>query len=298
MDNITLEQVRVFLTVIEEGSFSAAARRLAKTQSAISHGIAVLERELGFAIFDRSGRTPVLTPAGCALTRDARAIARQVVEFQAHARSIARGVEAEVSIAIDAFFPNSAVIDAIREFRTEYPRVPLLIRTELLGAVEESVRSGACSLGIAGPLQGSAAVLPRTVIGETKMVTVVAAGHPLASETQPVPHSVAEMYPQLVLTDRSNLTRGYSVGWLGGETWRIADVGTKHEFLLAGLGWGYMPWHRVEGGLQAGRLVRLQLADWPESRLHPFHVIHRPDEPPGPAARWILERLRQGCDCA
>jgi LysR substrate binding domain len=81
--------------------------------------------------------------------------------------------------------------------------------------------------------------------------------------------------------------------------WRLADLGAKHALLLAGVGWGNMPEPHVRADLAAGRLVRLEL---PEARnaLYPLRVLHRTDEPPGPAAAWCstvgLRRLRKA-DC-
>jgi DNA-binding MarR family transcriptional regulator len=67
LDALTLDQMRIFAAVAETGSFSAAARRLGRVQSAVSQSIAGLEDQLGVALFDRSGKTPKLTPGGTAI---------------------------------------------------------------------------------------------------------------------------------------------------------------------------------------------------------------------------------------
>ena len=54
LDPLTLDQLRVFVAVVEEGSFRAAAKRLGRVQSAVSHAVAGLETELEVALFDRS----------------------------------------------------------------------------------------------------------------------------------------------------------------------------------------------------------------------------------------------------
>ena len=97
---------------------------------------------------------------------------------------------------------------------------------------------------------------------------------------------------QLVLTDRSELTRGQDFGVLSTETWRLADLGAKRALLLAGLGWGSMPEAMVAEDIAAGRLVRLILEDL-DAHPYPQYLIHRTDTPPGPAARWLAERLEQ-----
>ncbi len=67
LDGLTLDQFAVFVTVVEEGSFSAAARKLNRAQSAITYTVQALEAQTGTDLFDRSAYRPTLTPAGRAL---------------------------------------------------------------------------------------------------------------------------------------------------------------------------------------------------------------------------------------
>lgn len=77
----TLDQLRVFLTVVEMGSFAGAARRLGRATSVISYSIANLEAQLGVLLFDREAtRKPQLTEAGRAVLSEARTITNGVVD--------------------------------------------------------------------------------------------------------------------------------------------------------------------------------------------------------------------------
>jgi DNA-binding transcriptional LysR family regulator len=58
LDGVSLDQLRTFVAASDEGSFSAAARRLRRTQSAVSETMANLETQLGVTLFDRNGRYP------------------------------------------------------------------------------------------------------------------------------------------------------------------------------------------------------------------------------------------------
>src|SRR3712207_4721026 len=78
LDALTLDQMRVFAAVADSGSFRAAAARLSRAQSAVSHAVATLEGQLGLAVFDRSGHRPRLTPEGRALLAEVRAILTKV----------------------------------------------------------------------------------------------------------------------------------------------------------------------------------------------------------------------------
>jgi DNA-binding transcriptional LysR family regulator len=97
------------------------------------------------------------------------------------------------------------------------------------------------------------------------------------------------------LTDRSTLTQGREFGVVSDKTWRLADMGAKHAFLKAGLGWGGMPVHLVKPDFDSGALRRLDLEAFdPGALVIPMSAAWRADAPPGPAGRWMIERLRRG----
>ena len=127
-------------------------------------------------------------------------------------------------------------------------------------------------------------------IGGIGLVHVAAPHHPLARLRRPITTADVQSHVQLVLTDRSELTRGQDFGVLSPETWRLADLGAKHALLKAGLGWGSMPELSVGDDLRAGRLVLIDIEALPRVRYQIF-AIHRTDRPPGPAARWFIDRL-------
>src|SRR5438045_9287004 len=74
LDGVSLDQLRVFIAAVDEGSFSAASRKLLRSQSVVSETVGNLEGQIGVSLFDRSGRYPRVTPAGVALLADARSI--------------------------------------------------------------------------------------------------------------------------------------------------------------------------------------------------------------------------------
>ncbi len=293
---LTLDQLRLFLAVVDAGGFSAAARSLKRAQSAVSYGIANLERQLGTALFDRSGRKPVLTPAGQEISADARDVCAQVDRLRARAHGIAQGVEPRLSIAVDPMFPVPALIDALREFRLKYPTVSLSLRTEALGAVAELVSDGACSVGISAPLPRWPTGLERRPLSRVTMLYVAAKSHPLARYRGPIPGPVVREHVQIVLADRSRLTGDYEINVHSERQWRVLDLSSKHALLRAALGWGGMPMHVVAEDLAKKRLVRLHLEDVGTPTYEAvLFAIHRAADPPGPATRWLLERLGATC---
>jgi DNA-binding transcriptional LysR family regulator len=291
-DAVTLDQLRVFLLVAEQGSFSAAARSLRRAQSAVSYAIANLERVLGVVLFEREGRMPTLTEAGRSLLSETRAIHGQVEQLTARARSMAQGVEPRLALAVDVMFPMSALVEAVGAFREEFPAVSLVLHVEALGGIAQLVLDGTCRIGISSDLPKFPAGLSRRPLTQIAMVGVTGPTHPLARLKGPIPLKTMQRHVQLVLSDRSRLTEGIDLGVLEGPTWRLADLGAKHAFLRAGFGWGGMPLHLVAEDLEAGRLVWISPAEWgSEPREVPLYGIHRADDLPGPAGRWLLDRL-------
>ena len=108
IDSLTLDQMRVLVAVADAGSFSAAARKLGRVQSAISQSIQTLEATLGLVLFDRSGKMPQLTDAGKALVGDARALIAGARAIRARAQSMAEDVEPELTLAVDSMLPIPA----------------------------------------------------------------------------------------------------------------------------------------------------------------------------------------------
>jgi DNA-binding transcriptional LysR family regulator len=294
LDGVSLDQLRTFIAAVDEGSFSAASRKLLRAQSAVSETVSNLEDQIGVALFDRSGRYPKLTPAGIILLADARSIVTGVDLLKARAKGMAVGLEPELSVVVDVFYPISVITTVAKEFREHYPGVPLRIYVEALGAAIQPVLDGRCSVGIVGSLPAIPDTLTNERLPGVSFLMVAASDHPLASHKGKIPKEVLGKHTQLVLTDRSELSAGRELGVMSPTTWRLADLFAKHHFLLNGLGWGGMPLHVVQNDLEKGRLVTLSIEDVPPGGLPlAMSAVWQTKSPPGPAGRWFIERLKQ-----
>src|SRR5215467_6360812 len=105
LDGMSLDQLRTFVAAVDEGSFSAAGRKLRRAQSVVSQTLANLEGQLGVRLFDRSARYPRLTDAGRSLLADARTVADSLDGFKARAKALSQGLEPELAVAIDVMYP-------------------------------------------------------------------------------------------------------------------------------------------------------------------------------------------------
>jgi DNA-binding transcriptional LysR family regulator len=294
LDGVSLDQLRTFIAAAEEGSFSAAARKLRRAQSVVSQTLGNLEGQIGVTLFDRAGRYPKLTPEGAVLLADARAVASGVDTLKARAKGMAEGLEPELSVVFDVMFPMRAITEAAKAFVVQFPGVPLRLYVEALGAVFLPVIEGRCALGVVGSLPFAPPGFVSERLPSVRMVMTAARAHPLASIKGPITRADLANHVQLVLTDRSTLSAGRDFGVLSPNTWRLADLGAKHAFLLDGLGFGGMPYLAVAEDLAAGRLVELAIEDVaPDAMIMPMLAVHPASTPPGPAGRWLIERLKQ-----
>lgn len=286
----SIDQLRIFLAVVEEGSFGRAAKRMGRAVSAVSYGIAQMEAQLGVELFDREGsRRPALTEAGRGLLAEARAVADRADALLAKARSVHAGLESDLALAIDVMLPGDVTANVLRDFRTMFPTVALRLNVEALGAVAACLLEGEAALAIGGPVIGVHPGLERQAIGAVELVPVAAPGHPLARAA--VEPGESRRHLQLVLTDRSPLTQGREFSVLSPESWRLADLGAKHALLREGIGWGNMPRHMVRADLANGALVELDLPEKPGAD-YILYALWRRDARLGPATSWLIDAFR------
>ena len=294
LDGVSFDQLRAFIAAVDEGSFSAAARRLRRAQSAVSELVSNFEAQIGVQLFDRTERYPKLTSAGVLLVADARSVMANVNVLKARAKGISGGLEPELSAVVDVLFPIEAISESALEFRTRFPGTPLRLYVEALGGAYQPVIDGRCSLGVVGSMPDVPASMSTEPLQAVDMIMVASRDHPLAAIGGVIPRSELQKHVQLVLTDRSELTRGREFGVMSPLTWRLSDLFAKHSFLLKGLGWGGMPLHAVKRDLDDQKLKKLLIEDMPEQKLSlSMFAVYLSEQPPGPAGRWLIERLKQ-----
>lgn len=292
LDGLSLDQLRTFIAATENGSFSAAGRRLERAQSVVSQTLAKLELQIGVKLFDRSSRYPRLTDNGLALLNAAREVVDGVDSFKARARTIREGLEPELSVVIDVAYPMASLSRAVSRFQTTYPNTPLRLYVQALGGVIDLVQNGRCRIGVVGTLPSIPKEVQSAPLLLVKFVSVVAPTHPLSKYRGVIPKREISRHVQLVITDPTHLSRGTDFGVLSTSTWRLGDMGAKHAFLREGFGWGQMPLHLVEEDIRNRRLKKIQIEGIPpETQVLPMLAVHRKDTPPGPAGASLIEWL-------
>ena len=290
--NLSLDQLRVLVTIADAGSVSAAGRKLGRAQSAISQSVATLEELQGVTLFDRDSYRPRFTEIGRVLVGQARMVLASAARFEAVAASAHAGVEPELALAIDPLVPTAPLIESLRALRATFPHLPVSFSTEGLGGAERRLRRGEAALALCLLLPTVPEDVTAFPLLGVRLCPVVAAGHPLATLGRLATRADLEQSIQLVLADPVD-PAGPSYGVTGAAPWRFVDLARRMDFLLAGFGWCRMPEHLIVDHVAAGRLASLKLADdlSTTSSTLTIYAAHLSDRILGKAGRWLLDDL-------
>jgi DNA-binding transcriptional LysR family regulator len=269
----SIDQLLVLLAVAETGSFTAAAQRLGRATSAISYAIDTLEQQLGLSLFHRgTTRKPKLTRQGEAIVSEARAVAYSIETLRARVRGFLDELEPEVSLVVDSMLPSDRLTTLLREFNAQFRTVPVRLLVQTLGGVERVVRNGQARIGVGSQLHIDMTGFRRIDIEGVQFIPVAAPSHPLAKAGQAVPLQARD-FLQLVLSEQP-AAESRDFGVVSLNIWRIGDLSTRHNLVLAGFGWCGMPEPIVRADIESGRLVRLDIPDW-RGGEYPMQAVHK-----------------------
>ncbi|WP_328392135.1 LysR family transcriptional regulator [Nocardia sp. NBC_00416] len=178
-----LQQLRYVLAVAETNNFTRAAQRCLVVQSALSHQIARLERELGAKLFERTSRRVRLTPAGEAFLPAARQCLDAAERAAAEAAAAVGEVRGRLAVGLIATVTAVDIPRALREFRRRYPHVRVTLRVGASDDLTDQVREGTLDVAFLGlPTTARPHGVADHELARDRLVAVVAPEHPLARE--------------------------------------------------------------------------------------------------------------------
>lgn len=278
------ESLEAFVQTVASGSFSAAARALAKSQSTISNAIANLEDDLGFTLFDRSGRNPVLTEYGQRAFAQVQQILAASQRLDELAECLTDGVEPRLSLAISDFWQADHHVTLLTRFAELYPEIAF----ECMIAEDEDVldllQAGRVHLGVvrAQPKLPTDLAMARLQVG-AQMAIYLHQDHPLASKAK-VTEAELKSLRQLCLNTWVENER-----YQGGKgIWSAPSYLLLLEMAEQGFGWSILPrWLVEQFGHQV--LSELPVTGWPQKIS--VDVAWSRRSPPGPAGQWMIDQL-------
>jgi DNA-binding transcriptional LysR family regulator len=264
---ITIEVLETLDAIDRRGSFAKAADELNKATSAISYAVQKLEEQLDIALFQRQGRRSVLTPAGKLILAEGRDILQITARLANKAKEVATGWEPRISIAIESLQSYPAFFRLLHDFLAEHPSIEIDIRESVLNGGWEALEQDRVDLIVGSPgpvpLQKGYRAIP---LPSADLVPVIAGHHPQAGLADS-PESLQAALPKLrrVISHDTSLndvprSKGLSDD---GKVLYVQTIDQKVEAILAGIGIGHLPRHRIQQQLDKGELLALDIAQIP-----------------------------------
>jgi DNA-binding transcriptional LysR family regulator len=237
---VNLRHLGAWLAVVEEGSVTAAARRLAISQPALSQQLRALERVFGSPLLERLPRGVQPTPLGRALLHDARATLAAAGRLTRQARSVAGFESGVLEIATLPSLVDATLLDPIRRWHREYAHVAIRLREfPLQSLMTESVGMGVgdVAIGVRPPRWSG----PVVSLGWEQFVVVLPPGDPLSGGRGPL--ALSELADRSwVLYEPSNGLADYvtaacaHAGFRPREAVSTSQVQAAIHLAVAGLG--------------------------------------------------------------
>jgi DNA-binding transcriptional LysR family regulator len=253
-----LDAIKMFVRVVESGSFSAAARELGVGQPTVSKQIAALESRLGAQLLMRTSRTLALTDAGRALYESA---ARLTSELEAVESRIGRGLKSPsglVRVAVAPSFGALHIVPRLPEFFRRYPEVTVEVLTSdrMVNLVEEGIDVAVRN----GELAESSLVARK--IGTTPVVAVASPAY-LKERGEPSRPGDLEGHRCIVFASQTGARpwrfdgRGGHASFLPSGTFRTNDGDQIRAAVLGGMGIAQVPHWLFARELEVGAVQRV-----------------------------------------
>lgn len=278
------EVLLAFVQAATQGSFSAAARKLGRSQSTISAAVASLEIDLDLVLFDRSSRKPTLTPAGHVMLQRAEAILAATNRMEMSARQLAQGVEPKLTVAISDTYQSARFEAALVGFEQRYPDLELECLIAECDDLIELVQRGRAHLAFAEMQDTYPPDLVTSTVAERTDLALFVKGDHVLTRVARVDQQVLEQHRELRLATIVNPYDSRAKG----RVWSAPSYLMLMEMAEMGFGWAALPrWLVARFG--NGSLVELTVRGWPR----PVYVdaLWSRIYPPGPAGSWLLSKM-------
>ena len=295
MRSLNLDQLRSLLTVIELGSFSAAAKRLNLSQPAVSLHVRELETRLGVALVERLGKKAYATPAGHDLLEHARRLMQAEEGALVSMRRHREGLVGRVRVGTNAHYLIYCLPPVLRRLRATFPMIELVITTDISGGVVDRMQRNEIDVGLI-TLPVDERLFAVTVVRRDPIFAALPAAYGDVPER--VTPAYAGSHPLILESQRSAVGLLIS-SWLraGGVAMRPAmeldNVEAMIIVVAAGLGMSFvddLPTFRARS-VFAGGDIALRPLDPPLARS--IGIVVRRDKPVDPALAAVCEALQQ-----
>ncbi|MFL7025820.1 LysR family transcriptional regulator [Enterovibrio norvegicus] len=269
--NWTLDQLKAFVEAAESGSFSAAARRLGKAQSRISTAISNLEVDLGFELFDRSAKLPVLTEAGKEMLVDAKAILHQCQRMNSRAMAVTEGDPVSFNVAMDEAVPIQTFETLFEMLADNFPNLKLTILNGSQDDIATWVNEGRADIGLIFRMKPLSESLDWYDLATLKQVMIAPCDHPLSKIEHPQEDDLIT-YRQLAIRDRLGYSQEQPIS---PRYWHVDSYFYIINLVMRGVGWAFVPEHIAKYEWHHGQVKIISTRELSSPPIYTLSVIKR-----------------------
>ena len=270
--DVSIRQLRYFVVVAEELNFTRAAEQLKIAQPPLSRQIQSLEQILGFTLLERTNRRVALTPAGTVFLAECRQIINQVEQSIRTAQRVAHGEAGQLVLGFEGAAHNQLILEIIRQFRTQFSHVELIMQEMPSGKQVEALQQGQLDIGLIEPIVAGEALKIASLLSEP-LVVALADSHPLAAEEH---LALSQLADEPWVPGRSKYGCGlllrildacHQAGFTPNVKQETNDQQMTLGFVASGLGIALLP---------------------KSSRLLQTGIVYRPIQPPAPNVQLAI----------
>lgn len=295
---LSIRQLEVFVALVEQGSFTKAARHLQLSQSTVSGHVADLERRLDVRLVERERSGVRTTAAGQALLRPAREVLQAERNARMSVQELSGLLKGTLTVGASTIPASYLLPGLLARFHARHEGVALRVLTGDSRQILERVRTADVEIGVVGAPPRGEGVEDR-LVGEDRLVLILPRDHALARRDRVRVQDV--LAHPLVMREDGSGTRaaieealGRLVeGRTGDAAWRVAcEVGSteaQRAAVAAGLGLAFVSNLAVENDISAGTVATVAVEGFEVRRR--FHLVSRPDPLLSPAARAFRDMV-------
>jgi DNA-binding transcriptional LysR family regulator len=253
----TSESLKVFLSVVDSGSFSAAARKLGRVPSAVNMAVSQLEAELDMLLFDRSTRKAIPTAAARALEPQARQVASQLNLLDAHALQLHQGLERRLILAMAPELQTGAWSRPLSTLAKEFPTLEIEVRSASQSEAVRMLHEGSVQLALVFERPGIDEREAFLEAGSQLLVAVASPDHPAAAgKNSPLSEEQLVNIRQIIVATGEPTGSDPRVV-LSRRVWLSDSYLATLDLVQAGLGWAYLPQPLVQPLIVTGALTEV-----------------------------------------
>ncbi len=255
---ISLKQLQTLDAVVRGGSFQTGAKALHRSHPSVINLMRSLEKEIGLALFDRSGYRTRLTEAGESFYKHALRVLKEQAELESLAGFLQEGNETRLRIVIGDITPLDETLRLLRGFAQRHPQVQLDLDFENLSGPRERLLDGEADL-IIHHLDPSDPRFEYQTLSTVKIIPVAAPGYLGFAPNSNTRYAELRPYTQCIIRDTARRIEKENHFILDeAHCITVGDQHTKKSIIVQGMAWGHMPDFMVNRELEEGGLISLE----------------------------------------